>query len=107
MCGSAADAITLGAAISNGAVDLGIGSDKLTLFDAANTLSAGNVETVVGGTAADTLTLTAAASNASLTAVLVVFGVAVVVILPALGLLYTLHQRSTFDGLGSPADRRR
>jgi len=49
----------------------------------------------------------AAASNDSLTAVLVVFGVAVIVILPALGLLYTLHQRSTFDELGSPADRRR
>ena len=49
----------------------------------------------------------AAAGASSLTALIVVFGVAVVVVLPALGLLYVLHQRSTFDGLGSPADRRR
>jgi cytochrome bd ubiquinol oxidase subunit II len=40
----------------------------------------------------------AAASDATLTAVLVVFAVAVVVVLPALGLLYTLTQRSLLEG---------
>lgn len=40
----------------------------------------------------------AAAPSATLTAVLVVFGAAVVVILPALGLLYVLDQRSLLQG---------
>jgi cytochrome bd-type quinol oxidase subunit 2 len=35
----------------------------------------------------------AAAPNATLDAILIVFGVAVVLVLPALGLLYTLVQR--------------
>jgi cytochrome bd ubiquinol oxidase subunit II len=39
-----------------------------------------------------------AAPDPTLTAVLVVFGVAVVVVLPALGLLYTLMQRSMLEG---------
>ena len=38
-----------------------------------------------------------AAPNETLTAVLVVFGVAVVVVLPSLGLLYTLSQRSVLE----------
>jgi cytochrome bd ubiquinol oxidase subunit II len=37
-------------------------------------------------------------AGATLTAVLVVFGVAVVVVLPALGFLYTLAQRSVLEG---------
>jgi cytochrome bd ubiquinol oxidase subunit II len=49
----------------------------------------------------------AAAGDDSLVALLVVFGAAVIIVVPALALLYMLHQRSTFDGLGSPADRRR
>ena len=41
-----------------------------------------------------------AGSSATLTAVLIVFGVAVVVVLPALGFLYTLSQRSVLEGEG-------
>src|SRR6185503_13673417 len=39
-----------------------------------------------------------AGSGATLTAVLIVFGVAVVVVLPALAFLYTLAQRSVLEG---------
>ena len=39
-----------------------------------------------------------AAPDATLTAVLIVFGVAVVLVLPALGFLYTLTQRSMLEG---------
>lgn len=39
----------------------------------------------------------AAAATASLTTILVVFGVAVVLILPAIGLLYALSQRSLLE----------
>jgi cytochrome d ubiquinol oxidase subunit II len=46
-----------------------------------------------------TLTITdGAAPSASLTGVLIVFGVAVVVVLPALGFLYTLTQRNVLEG---------
>jgi cytochrome d ubiquinol oxidase subunit II len=38
-----------------------------------------------------------AAADPTLTAVLIVFGVAVVVVLPALALLFTLDQRSVLD----------
>jgi cytochrome d ubiquinol oxidase subunit II len=41
-----------------------------------------------------------AGASAALTAVLIVFGVAVVVVLPALGFLYTLAQRSVLEGEG-------
>ena len=45
-----------------------------------------------------TLTISAgAAVSETLTAVLVVFGVAVVVVLPALGFLYVLDQRSLLE----------
>jgi cytochrome bd ubiquinol oxidase subunit II len=40
----------------------------------------------------------AAAADQTLTAVLIVFGIAVVVVLPALGFLYALSQRSMLDG---------
>jgi cytochrome d ubiquinol oxidase subunit II len=43
-----------------------------------------------------------AADHASLVAVLIVFGAAVVVVLPALGFLYTLTQRSVLEGDGRP-----
>ena len=46
----------------------------------------------------ETLTIEdGAGASATLTAVLVVFGVAVVVVLPALVLLYTLDQRSLLE----------
>jgi cytochrome d ubiquinol oxidase subunit II len=49
------------------------------------------------------LTISAgAADNETLIAVLIVFGVAVLVVLPALGFLYTLAQRSVLDGEGRP-----
>jgi cytochrome bd ubiquinol oxidase subunit II len=44
-----------------------------------------------------------AGSSATLTAVLVVFGVAVVVVLPALAFLYALAQRSVLEGEGETA----
>jgi cytochrome d ubiquinol oxidase subunit II len=43
-----------------------------------------------------------AASDATLEAVLIVFGVAVVVVLPALAFLYTLAQRSILEGEAQP-----
>ena len=47
----------------------------------------------------ETLTIEdGAAADETLTAVLIVFGIAVVVVLPALGFLYTLAQRSMLDG---------
>ena len=46
----------------------------------------------------ETLTIEdGAGASETLTAVLVVFGVAVVVVVPALGLLYTLDQRSILE----------
>jgi cytochrome d ubiquinol oxidase subunit II len=49
----------------------------------------------------ETLTIKeGAAAGDTLTAVLVVFGVAVVLVLPSLGLLYTLTQRSVLEGEG-------
>ena len=50
-----------------------------------------------------TLTISAAAgSSATLTSVLIVFGVAVVVVLPAIGLLYTLVQRNLVEETTRP-----
>ena len=43
-----------------------------------------------------------AATSATLTAVLIVFGVAVVVVLPSIGLLYTLTQRSMVEETEAP-----
>jgi cytochrome d ubiquinol oxidase subunit II len=45
----------------------------------------------------------AAAPSATLTAVLIVFGVAVVLVLPAMAVLYTLAQRNLIEETGSPA----
>ncbi len=62
--GSAADTITLGAALSGSVlIDLGAGSDKLTLGDFANSGSVSNVETLIGGVGADTITLATQVSN--------------------------------------------
>src|SRR5436190_473053 len=64
--GSGADAITLGAAFTtNHTIDLGSGSDKLTLASVANTGTLTNVETLTGGSAADVITIAGAISNAS------------------------------------------
>ena len=43
-----------------------------------------------------------AATSATLTAVLIVFGVAVVLVLPSIGLLYTLTQRSVIEETEAP-----
>ena len=45
-----------------------------------------------------------AAVSATLTMVIIVFSVAVVTVIPALGLLYTLTQRRMLGGEGEPAD---
>jgi cytochrome d ubiquinol oxidase subunit II len=51
----------------------------------------------------ETLTISAgAADQDTLIEVLIVFGIAVVLVLPALGLLYTLAQRSMLEGEGEP-----
>jgi cytochrome bd ubiquinol oxidase subunit II len=51
----------------------------------------------------ETLTISAAAApSATLTGVLVVFGVAVLVVLPAIGLLYTLAQRNLIEERSKP-----
>ena len=47
-------------------IDLGSGSDKLTLGDFTNTGSVTNVETLIGGTGADTITFTTQLSNGSI-----------------------------------------
>ncbi len=53
-----------------------------------------------------TLTISAgAAPSATLTSVLIVFGVAVVVVLPSLALLYTLAQRSLVEETSLPEAR--
>ena len=49
------------------------------------------------------LTITdAAAPSATLTGLLIVFGIAVVLVLPAIGLLYTLAQRNLIKGTSRP-----
>ncbi len=58
--GAGDDIVTLGAAITGGLVDLGDGSDKLILANAAtNTITIANIETMVGGTGNDVITLSA------------------------------------------------
>ncbi len=47
-------------------IDLGAGSNKLTLGNFANTGTVTNVNTLVGGTGADTITLATAVSNGSI-----------------------------------------
>src|SRR6185312_6848686 len=62
--GSQNDAITLGVAQTSGKIDLGAGSDSLTLANGTNSLTVSNTETVAGGTGNDTITLgTAQASG--------------------------------------------
>jgi cytochrome d ubiquinol oxidase subunit II len=54
------------------------------------------------------LTITdAAAPSATLTGLVVVFGVAVLVVLPALGLLFTLAQRNMIEESSRPVTERR
>src|SRR5690349_5840904 len=49
--------ITLGAAVSNGSVDLGGGNDTLTLAAGANSATVANTKTIVGGSGNDAVTL--------------------------------------------------
>ena len=64
--GSGADTITLGSALSDSmSVDLGGGSNKLTLDNSADTGTVKNVGTLIGGTGDDTITFGKAALNAS------------------------------------------
>ena len=48
------------------AFDLGAGSDKLTLSAGGNTGSVTNIETLVGASGADTMTIIAAISSGSI-----------------------------------------
>ena len=69
--GSGADTVTLGSALTAAmSVDLGggsnKGSNKLTLANVANTGTLSNVQSLVGGTAADTVTLGTAIAAGSI-----------------------------------------
>ena len=60
------DTIALAAAVTNAFIDLGAGSDMLTLADGINAATVANTETLIGGGGADTITLGTAAANASI-----------------------------------------
>ncbi len=55
--GTGNDTITLGAAQTSGSINLGAGTDSLTLANGTNILTVSNTETITGGTGADTITL--------------------------------------------------
>jgi cytochrome d ubiquinol oxidase subunit II len=78
----------------------------------ARALAVGAVAAVIWGWAIaqypyllpETLTISAAAAPSdTLTSVLIVFGVAVLVVLPSIGLLYALVQRSLVEETAAPA----
>ncbi len=52
--------------MTNGSVSLGAGADTLTLANGTNSAVVSNVDTIVGGTGNDTVTLDTAANNASI-----------------------------------------
>ena len=60
------DTITLPNTITNVLIDLGAGSDVLTLANGTNVATVANTETLFGGTGADAITLGTAAVNASI-----------------------------------------
>src|SRR6185437_362031 len=64
--GAGADSIVLGAAVLGASIDLGGGNDRLTLAGAANTATVANVETLIGGSGDDTITLRASRVSADL-----------------------------------------
>ena len=65
--GSAADAVTLGSALTTAMrVDLGAGSNRLALAAGGNAGTVSNVATLIGGSGADTISLATAAANASI-----------------------------------------
>ena len=56
--GSGDDSVTFASALGSGTVDLGTGTDILTLSDSADVLSLSNTETIYAGDGADQLTYT-------------------------------------------------
>ncbi len=54
------DVITFGAAVSGDDFDLGAGRDRMILGDFTNDITVANVETITGGTGADTISFAAA-----------------------------------------------
>ena len=56
--GNGNDTVTFGGSLVNGSVDLGAGSDTLTLSNFTNHVSVANTETVMGGSGNDTIILT-------------------------------------------------
>jgi hypothetical protein len=56
--GNGNDTVTFGGSLVNGSVDLGTGSDMLTLSNCTNHVSVANTETVMGGSGNDTIVLT-------------------------------------------------
>ncbi len=61
--GSQDDKITFGAAIVGGVIDLGTGTDTLTLAAGTNSVTVSNTETVTGNTGADTVVLATAMAS--------------------------------------------
>jgi len=57
--GTGNDTITLGAAAVNASINLGSGTDVLTLGNFNNTATIGGIETITGGSLADNITLAA------------------------------------------------
>ncbi len=59
--GSANDTVVLLTALTAGTIDLGLGTDTLSLSSAgANSVNVSNVESILGGTANDTVVLVTA-----------------------------------------------
>ena len=61
--GSQDDKITFGLAIVGGIIDLGAGTDALTLATGTNSVTISNTETVTGNTGADTVVLATAMTS--------------------------------------------
>ncbi len=64
--GTGDDTITFTTQLSNGSVDLGAGTDSLSLNTAANTATVSNVESLLGGSGNDTITVSTLLSNATI-----------------------------------------
>ncbi len=53
-------------ALANASIDLGAGTDSLSLSSAANTATVSNVESILGGSGADTITLSTILANVTI-----------------------------------------
>ncbi len=58
--GTGNDTIVLATTLVGGTIDLGVGTDTLSLANGANSINVANVESLLSGSGADTIVLTAA-----------------------------------------------